>query len=532
MIRSKENELSRVQKIYRDFANAKSLTFKDKNERDRINKKIQLTSTELDTLNIRLSVAQNKVHQKHSDDCMNKLAANIIDMERLTNAILSGQSDVNHLKSQIGRVEAEQRKLDRHAIADNQYADKLLHTRKTVDMLERQLNTSRQKENKIKINNSQLQKMASELTNDRYQFNRLWKSIIHRLNFDKKMLIDMVDQVVMAFDNGTEICKRIDFIRKKATFDKRTQIDEMTELVRFTESDERAQHFFQNKANKICSKELDQKETTRRNNFKNYHKEIMETYKKTIGDINRFSAESKLDAIIAKFKKHKREYFSYCMYLNNINHNITHLGQTIDKLQNDIQSAESSIEHHRYQNRQDIEVPKSILLEKCSVNRRKDEQFNEAQLELQKYFHKIDLIFTTLKCNDTSLVKEFENETANSRNFDVYLAAIDNRLKQIISFVYYHERKTKIYSNELTIKDVEVLNCRINDEPIPSIVHQCAECAEAEDTGNPDIELPLATDALRKKIIKKLMEPEIQFRMHSIDQCQKPVSRALLAKSL
>lgn len=70
------------------------------------------------------------------------------------------------------------------------------------------------------------------------------------------------------------------------------------------------------------------------------------------------------------------------------------------------------------------------------------------------------------------------------------------------------------------------------EEPPPEINLQCIECAQSEDLNRQEIELVKPHNKVSEAIQQKITEADQLFHIHDIEDCQRPASRALLAKQM
>lgn len=531
---SRELDISKFQKKYRDQANIQSISNRQKDKRIKLEKHIERLADEIANLNKTLNVVQSKVNRQRTDKFIQHLEEIVIDIKRHNKLIYSAKMTLHQLKGQIIRADCDYVRLERQSISDHEYAAKLAKARKTVIILETQLDAGRKKENKLKEHNSQLLIVIRDAIIGRTIFDRMWTRMVDRLNFDRKMVISMVDRVLLAYSFGKQICYQIDFVRKKEKNEKAALIGKMSDVMKAMEQDAIDVSFFQQKARVIPYKNLDCKETARRAQFKQTHATKTAQFKNARSDINQYVNEHRTKAVIEKYIRNKRQYFAYCLYLNDIEHRITcnskslaDMQQTIDVGRHDAETLSQKMNR--------ISKMKSRLLDEQYEVQQREQQLAVVDENLLDSFARINSIFRRLECDVSSigLVIDFENDRANETNYVTYLSAMDARIKQIISFVYHCERgESDEWSkrDSMTVKDVEVVNCNTVNSPHKLIVPQCAECAEAEDLARPDIDKPLDRNEIREFIRTSLPTTDLHNRVHHIEKCPRPSSRALLAK--
>lgn len=528
----KEDDISRVQRKYCDLANYQNLSNRDKMRRKGLAKKLQLSDGELNSLNDTLTAAGCRYHRIASDGYIKALESLVSDQKSVDKQIRSLRLEVEHLCSQIIRLEQSRSKLEKIAISDNQYGFNLKQASITVKLLENLLLVAQQKENRFKQDNVKLQKLIRDLCGDRIQFNKLWMKVVDCLCLDKKMLLDMTDQAVLAFEKGTEYRKRTDFISKNASVLRNDQIDEMTAILRSLHMDQINEKFFGNKMHHIQMRQLDDNEVMRRNAFRRYHNETHHANEITLNQVKLKSGQINVDTIVAKFVEQKREYFSLFCYLNNLQLRVMQMTALLARVRARAEEGKTNQVPIKQKNKAKMVLEGSLARAKTENQKAESElvALNEA---LDRYYYELTKIVDSLNCDRThaSLVKGFENDKVHVHNIGTFLTMVEHRLKRIMGFVFYLEMN-KSDRQKRAVQDVDVINYLLNEPEHEPIVHQCAECAmEAEASGH-DAQTPLDMVAIREAMMVKALTPEIAYRMHNISQCELPKSRALLAKSM
>lgn len=531
---NRELDISKFQKKYRDQANVPSISNRQKDKLKKLEKSIERMAHEIVNLNKTLEAVRSNVNRQRTDQFIQHLEEIVMEIKRCNKTCECTKMKVQQLKGQITRVDCDHVRLERQSISDHAYAAKLAKARKTVTILESQLDVSRRKENKLKGHNTQLLIVIRDAIIGRIIFNRMWTSMVDRLNLDRKMVIAMVDRVLLAYNYSKQMCYQIDFVREKDRHEKQAQIVKMSDVTKAFEQDTLAITFFQQKARIIPYKNLDDKEMDRRAQFRETFVAATAQFKVVRDHINQYVNERQTNAVIEKYIRHKRQYFAYCMYLHDIENRMTCNNKSLAKMQQNIERGSQNTESLT-QKKNRIHKLRSRLMEEQYEVQQKEQRLVAIDDHLRKSFAKIDSICETLKCdvNSIGLVVDFENDRANETNYAAYLSAMDARIKQIISFVYHRERASndEWWNNHLiAVKDVEVVNCSSIDSPHRLVVPQCAECAEAEDLARPDIDRPLDRNEIREHIKVNLPKTDLHSRVHHIENCPRPSSRALLAK--
>lgn len=535
---TKEYEISVAQKRYRDIANHQYISNESKTARLGLGKKLALSDREVGALNQNVAVATGGYQTKVLHSYFQKIETIVSEQKRIEKATKAIRIEIEHLKSQIRRVATKRERLKERAVSDYEHREHIRQSRCVVVRLENRLHAVRQTENHIKHDNIRLQILIRNMCIERIQFNKLWVKIVNRVYMNKKMLIAMTDQAVIAFEKGVEFRKRMDIATKNATIIRNDQIDEMSAVMRSLRLDKINDTFFGNKMHRIKMRKLEANELKRRNDSKNYHSATRDAYKVTMSQVEYKSGESHVNSMIARFEKHKREYSSYFSYLNDLHGHVMHLNAILNQLEERVRESKTkSVLRKQKSNDKVVRWYGDALNQTKLQNCQKENELEELIGSLERYHRELSSLVGTLQCGGIfrrSLVKDFENDAVHLHNVEAFLSMMEQRLKQIIGFVYYLEWRESDYElpSSKVVQGVDVVNYHLNEEATMALVHECAECAMDAGTSGQETQVPLDVTTIRDELMTKATTPEIAYRMHNISQCDLPASRALFAKSL
>lgn len=531
----REYQISIAHKVYRIKANQRYISNENKAKRQGLWKKLAISNRELTVLSKSVETANSKYHRAAADKCIKKLERLVEDQKSIDTTTKSAHLELEHLKSQIIRVEQTQNRFEKNVVSDQQYAIHLKQANFKLRQLENRLYAARHTENKFKVNIIRLQHLIRALCVDRTKFNKLWVKIVDRLALDKKMLFDMTDQAVIAFEKGAEYRQRIDIIAENASIMKNKQIDEMTAILGSLHMDIIRGKFFSNKVHQTEMRQLDTMEMKRRNAFRQYYNETQNEYAMCLNQVKSKAGRTGVDAIIREFAKQKREYFAQFSYLNDLQSRVMQMNAILTKVKSQVEKSKSKQVLPKKKKKEKL-VLESTFDHAKMKNQENDGKLNALNDSLEKYHRKLTALASSMQCESTSahLVKDFENDAVHDHNVKAFLSEIEERLRQIIIYVYYldwHEDDPTSQTPKV-VQYIDVVNYHLNEIEEERIIHQCAECSMDAEVGGHETETPLDVAAVRETMLKKVLLPEIANRMHNISQCDLPASRALLAKSL
>lgn len=531
-----EKAISTLHKNYRKLANARLATTIEEIRNKNLEKNLEHVEVELKELTLNLEVASNAVYKNESKDNMRKIELAIKCMEECDLKLAAVQLEVDAVRSQLHRLRSEKAVLGKRAVSDNAYLQNVNQAGKNVERFSNRLHTLRLKEGSLRRWNKQLREMAKIVINERMLFNYWYGNIVDRLSRRKKLLIDMADEAILALDLGTDLCKRITNLKNKSAKDLHDHVNEMSTLILNINVNEQEYKFFENKGKPIEIRPLSERERKRRDAFKLAHGTNIERYQQLLEATQNKTGETNTIDVVDKFKSYECKHFSYYTYLNELNLHIENMigasaslpkkeqvSRTLKK--GEPQPADNSLAH--WQER----------LNGTSVaGTAKEQELNDAQTKLNNYFNQIKQLFLCLKCNNDPRCDDIKDDDVTPQNYSVFLCMIEMQLKEVLSQVYYAERREMDGSPlaPVSVRDVDVERPQpFNYSMLSSLMYDCAECEASQNVADSKVHVPpIAAENLCGLVKTKINSPEMQYRMHNIDKCNIPRSRILYTKHM
>lgn len=534
--RAGEKELTRLQGIYRNYANNKYAAKVDKNQIANMLKNLQQLKRERCEVRTNLLVATGKVATCETANHMATLELHVYGQEFIQLKIDTIKQQVNHINLKLKRLDAARFGTSKTAMTDLQFNSNLLKARSLRENMENRLDVSKKQECYQIAVNTKLREYIAHLLHDRALFNKLWQHMVRQLSYDKKFLMDMVDRAVLAFNQGADLCTQLDLLRDKNDRDRKMHIVEMLDMIRKLDADEKLSAFLQAKGQQRELADLEPREYKRRQMFREEQSSRAAYYKRIIDKVVEFQEVHSIGDAIDKFNKSDNEYFAHFNYMNNLNFQIEFLSECLKRMYGNIDGLrEYNRNKELYQVRTVGELEQTLAQQQQATERLK--QNDEASLDrLKSYLNTIGSLFETLHCDRSTLdVLLTDQSKATVFNVERYLALLEERLNEVLNFVYHIERKPDAPASKrggaLTVRGVE----RNKQDPTlitdVVLVQQCAECAEGEvNRYDEEIVWPMEKKTVLEKVRIKTEAPEIQYRLHNLSKCRLPRSRALVNK--
>jgi predicted DNA-binding ArsR family transcriptional regulator len=118
--------------------------------------------------------------------------------------------------------------------------------------------------NTVVTANGKMRDELNHLLKDRAHFNNLYQQLVSRLNSGKKLVVDLIEQATLAYDQREEAQNKLRALRERGEQDLQLQSQEMRELQRRLDHDVKLQEFLGVKGQRRVLADLEAREALRR----------------------------------------------------------------------------------------------------------------------------------------------------------------------------------------------------------------------------------------------------------------------------
>ena len=191
--------------------------------------------------------------------------------------------------------------------------------------------------------NTSVRKEIDHLVQERSNFNDLIAKLQKRSVTNKKIIADITEMAILAFDQRDESQSKITALQERNEKDAGTYAAELKELQRTLDHDEKLKDFLFHKSNDRAfaadfaaeqDKERDRKEAEAKD------MEHTKRYRDAFDRIKKVAqTDSTLDKIVADFIKVEDQNFALFNYVTEMNNQVEGLQESIVKLRTDIKEA-------------------------------------------------------------------------------------------------------------------------------------------------------------------------------------------------
>lgn len=528
-----EEILFQTHKKYRKLLHAKLFSKNDRICQRGLNKNLEILKSEKTNLKAQIYVATAPVHESEHRKHMKIIKCHIKCQEALASENKKIKAQIVVLEKQVLRVDKDIYDLNRKTIPDSQHIAHVAQVRKILDILENQLDVNVKRECANCSHNARLREELIKILNNRALFNKTWRRMVNELNSGKKYLVDLAELASVTLDQSIQLYEKINDFSKKEKRERETKIAEIEDAMRMHADNQDYYNFMSTKCNKRELADLEPREYKRRDMFINDHKKKINFYKDVIQKFLSYAGATDIQEVIDKFYHQEGLYYSYFNYSNELSLQMTNLNNGIDELYGYIRALREKNTGTLHSQLEEIDIYKLRLKNEEIKTRLRQDEKHKNETILESLFNGLLSIFTEVQCDKSPIQKLLgQHDKIDMFNVTSFLKVLEKQLNLVLARTYLHQLKNKPPKGKYTIKSIG----KFLDIPTPLddivLAQQCPECAEGEDVNPYDAEYvePSTVDMIKKKLQEKVRQPEMQYRLHAIDQCRLPRSRILANK--
>ncbi|XP_058465320.1 uncharacterized protein LOC131438932 [Malaya genurostris] len=524
-----EKEITRLQRQYLNTSNAPTAS-KDVHIMQCLEKKLKYLKHEQKELKTNLRVAYGPCHVRRYDQQVQYLESQVRVQNDLDLQMNEIRTQIRHLESQMKRLEKEQKDLQKVSQSDYFYHNRVTKAKQKLETLENRVYNNNKIEATVVAKNRKLKKIIKGMLVARKLFHQQWRQMIDQLAYDKKFLIDMVERTILAFNQGEDLCHKIDSLKSHAAREEKAQRQEMLELKRKLQNDSRNHEFLRVKGFHRDMCELDPREVRRRNKMKSDYSRMLEIYGKIIERTQRLCGADNIEQLIEKYQKQEDTFFAHFNYLNELTFQYEQLNSILTELNGKLDGLKEQKLRKEAQQEKGMRDLHEQLLKECEKTQKMEKSLKGDEDQLSTHLQEIDDILGIIGFDRNDIMKLLgDHRKVTKQNVKLFLAALEVRLNDILARVYTHPTTR----DEPTLKR-PIVRDRQDIVQVEHVVttQQCAECAEGQDVNKYDEAIVLPKDQIdfKEGVRRKVVAPEMQYRLHNLSKCKLPRSRILVNK--
>ncbi|CAD6999937.1 unnamed protein product [Ceratitis capitata] len=403
--------------------------------------------------------------------------------------------------------------------------------KKLLHLLEDQYENQLQYECRLTAQSEKLRRKICELINDRRHYNSFYTRYIQQLTSENKYMTDLIDFVLDQIEMGIDMFEKLEMQHQsnKMALEKRKY--EMVAIQRFNMQYERRHKFQEQKLVKRSLTKIPAKELMRREICRSKYIKKLHLYNNVLKKIMDYCKVTSISQLIRKFQEQENLYYSFNNHSNELSYRITLLNNSVARLFGEIQDLKIFNRSTLRKQNDKIESLEKVLKEKRKNNQNLRNMSNSQDESIGKLFEAIQLIRDQTRTDLSMLAHEFDDHREiNIKTMREQMKLLENRIYSIVCVMYKIESKKRKAGDPsgYLIKDIGKLIERPTLLSDIVLATQCAECAEGdsknlEDQWTVNIMPP---KQLKTWVSEKVVQPEVQYRLHSINQCRLTRSRS------
>ncbi|XP_018796452.1 PREDICTED: uncharacterized protein LOC108973556 [Bactrocera latifrons] len=484
---------------------------------------------EKDLLKTKIWTASGKCHEVKNGQALTSIKCFIDCNVSLNEEVQKIKLYIHNLDRKLGVMNKD---ISHMNMLQFQKSRKDLETAKrSLRLLEDQYENQIQMECKLTALSEKLRLNICELINDRRQYYSFYTKYIQRLTSENKYLTDLIDFGLDQIEIGIDMYEKLDNQSKNFVHDLEKRKVEMETLQRIKTANEKVMEFQEKKFVKRSLTAIPYKEIKRREICRQKYIKKLNLYNKILRKILNYTKASDIKHVIDKFQEQESLYYSFSNHSNEISYRITLLNNSVARLFGELQDLKIGNRNVLKSQSETIEKLKNVLKTKRLNNASLKKKATSQDERIKKLFEGLQLIRDQTLVDISLLADDFEDhKEINIKSMREQMKFIEKRIQSLVCAIYAIERQKNrdVLTTVYLVKDLyKVIEAPTElDQIVPAT--QCAECAEG-DARNVDeawnIRL-MPLEQLKVWVSEKVGQPELQYRLHSANQCRLSRSRS------
>ncbi|KAF5286951.1 hypothetical protein FQR65_LT12410 [Abscondita terminalis] len=361
--------------------------------------------------------------------------------ENYTALIDKEKSHLNEVNKQIQRLEKRIDQLRVKDVTDAQFETKVKSAERSVSALENQLDNEIKRFCSVLGDNRNLRQKIEHMLKERAHFNSIWEEMLENLNQGKKLMLDLIEQATVAYDQREEWCSKLHALRLRSRNDLMLHAEEMKELQRQLDHDSKLYDFLGVKGQKRIMKDLEAKEQKKVEEGKEEYLKKQEKYEEMLQEIKELVEEDDVSRLGVQYFKQEEENFALFNYVNELNHEIEMLNADIEQLQSNIEQQREQHQMKMQQQQDTIHSLQDDLQTSTDEAKRAQIELNESEKNLADLLGGIERMFKLIDCDYTPVLRLLGNDAEiNENNVMLYLGVLEQKIAEITANMYLKEK--------------------------------------------------------------------------------------------
>jgi hypothetical protein len=234
----------------------------------------------------------------------------------------------------------------------------------------------------------------------------------------------------------------------------------MREMQRQLDHDGKLREFLTIKGQRRVMRDLEEKEMKKKQQEKEDLERQVKMYQETLDKIKEFCEENDIERIAAKYLKQEEENFALFNYVNELNHELEVLDESIEEMQVKIDEQKEICEQKAQKEKETMESLNRALEAATKKADEDEEILKQTEAELAQILRGIGGVFELMECDCAPILDllgktrifvylytEFfpgENPEVNEDNVLIYMGLIEKKVSSLITTVYFKEKSVSV----------------------------------------------------------------------------------------
>ncbi|KAF5286949.1 hypothetical protein FQR65_LT12408 [Abscondita terminalis] len=481
--------------------------------------------------------AQRKLNHKLTDSLSNLIAEN----DELTGLINKKNTYDFEINNEIVKIRKRIYEIKKKTISDNQYAQRLAYAQQTLKGLENKLELANKTYCTIMTESRELREEIRVMMSERIGFNKLWFKYIVNLSHGKKILIDIVEQATIAYNDRDTWVHNLEALREWSYSNFRGQRREMLSNKREVDRDYELALFMVSKGQKRLLTDLHRKKLEKKQRARERMTELLDSHKQILEQIKNFTdidVEVDKNKFFYHFCSVEEKNMSRFYYINNLRTNNNDLVTTILGIR--VQIEEERQLHEEREAEQAAKLEK-LLEQLKSVTIKADVanvRLKKNTKTLSRLYKGIMKLINLSKCDTQPFMQLLGSKVEiNQYNAMMFYRMLENTVDELILGVNYKETRD-LMSKKPKINPEKYL---ITQNMFPRQLYRidqiietspCPLCIERDLVRNlvDTLQFVQTKEEVKKHLAKRLKLPDAFEKLHNVSACTLPSSRAIIQR--
>ncbi|EFA04939.1 Coiled-coil domain-containing protein 63-like Protein [Tribolium castaneum] len=523
--------------LRREFATLErdSSQFNSLKKLKKYTKVFNIFKNEYENIVTNLEVAAAPGYERRDKIMYEELSQRLHDYNCYHDGEILKKTQMKELEGQIRNVSKAVQCLRNQQITDRQFEERVHNARQTLETLENKLETQMTTFNLIVAKNGKLREEIDHLLWDRRNFLTIWNRFIRKLNTGKRILIDLIEQATIAYDQREEWCNKLQLLRSSAHRDLLANIDQMRSLKQKVDNAKKLEEFFTTKGQKRVMKDLMKKEREKREERKKKLGTKLQHYESLMNEILDFSQHAEIKDIARKYYNREAQNFSAFKFIADTINNMEMINDQLGILHLEIDELKAVHDLRAETQHETIDNLETDLVQASEETKNAQQDLEDLNLHLKSVMQGVTELFRMCKCDKDPLLKLLgDNATIHEYNVLLFLQLLEKTIQIYLITAGYKDKVQAEKRSSGKAKILATVDTTTFIYPIERIVRAdpCSLCIEHEMVSDviDVVQRPWTRKEAKEMLQQRLDLPGASTKLHTVSKCFLPQARHIKQK--